>query len=353
MVKILKSELYINELYEFIKDVKLDINNKSILIAGATGLICSYLVDVLMLFNKEYDLNIKVFAVGRSKKRAYERFEAYFGNSNFDFIEHDISEALNLDFDIDYIINGAGNSHPYVFALDPVGTMVANFNGMYNIMEYSRLHNVKRILYISSGEVYGKSSNEINEFCEDYSGYIDFTNPRACYPSSKRATETLCESYIKQYNIDTVIVRPCHIYGPTMTENDSRVIAQFIRNVISKENIIMKSEGKQIRNYCYVSDAVNAILKVLFEGKKGEAYNISDKNSIISIKELAEICASISKKNVIVSIPSDFEKSGYSTVDRAVLNSNKIENIGWKSKISIKSGLKRTINILENLNNKK
>ena len=158
---------------------------------------------------------------------------------------------------------------------------------------------------------------------------MDCTKPRSCYPSSKRASETLCASYSSEYGLDVVIARPSHTYGPYFTESDNRVYAQFIRNVLNVDDIIMKSTGSQFRSWCYVVDCVSALLHVLLKGKNGEAYNIADQSSNISIKDLAEMIAHIGDKKVVIQLPDDVEKAGYNVVKKSVFSTSKLESLGW------------------------
>jgi Nucleoside-diphosphate-sugar epimerases len=320
--------------------------NKSILITGATGLIGSLIVDFLIYRNQEWHDNISVFAVGRNVKSAKRRFGNYFDRNDFNFIQQDISEPLRCNIKFDFMIHAASNAHPNVYATDPVGTMKANFFGMYHLLEYARMYKNSRILYVSSGEVYGEGSG-IDSFNENFSGYVNHTNPRACYPSSKRATETLCASYHSQYQSDVVIVRPCHTYGATATESDNRVTAQFVNNILNEQDIVMKSEGLQVRSYCYVPDCVSALFTVLLCGESGQAYNIANKNSVISISKMAEMIAEIGHKKVVFELPESIEKAGYSVVTRAVLDSTKLESLGWKEQFGMHEGLERTIGILK------
>lgn len=136
-------------------------------------------------------------------------------------------EPLPLDFPLDYIIHGASNASPKRYATDPVGTMKSNLWGVSNLLELAK-EKKARLLYISSGEVYGEDDGI--DFVETHSGYVNCLNPRACYPSSKRASETLCIAYKEQYGVNVVIARPCHIYG-TDIERDDRAFAQFLRRV--------------------------------------------------------------------------------------------------------------------------
>jgi nucleoside-diphosphate-sugar epimerase len=222
--------------------------------------------------------------------------------------------------------------------------MKANIEGTCNLIEYGRSHEMKRFLYISSGEVYGEGDGRL--FTEDYSGFVDCTSPRSCYPSSKRAAETLCVSYASEYNIDVVIARPCHVYGPHFTESDNRVYAQFIRNVLQNQDIIMKSTGEQFRSWCYVLDCVSALMYILLKGKNGQAYNIADNNSNVTIKQLAEIIANIRNRKVIVDIPSDVEKKGFNPVQKSEFSIEKIKSLAWRPQYDIRDGIYQILNEL-------
>lgn len=342
-----KNYIYLNDLKiaaESIIDFK-KMFNKSIMITGATGLIGSFIVDVLMFANKEYNANITIYATGRSKERLKKRFSLYKDKKLF-FIEHDVNNEIKYDFNLDYIIHAASNAYPEAFSIDPVGTMMSNIIGTKNLLEYSRSHGVSRFLFISSGEIYGQIESEIESFEENCSGYVNILEARSCYPMSKRAAETLCISYTKQYKLDTVIVRPCHSFGPNITSKDNRANVQFMKNVINDEDIVLKSSGNQYRSYCYVADSVSAILTVLLNGKSCEAYNIANSKNNVTVAEFANKVASVSGKKVIFENPTDFEKDQQTPIQRQILDSRKIESLGWKGKYSIESGIENTIKIL-------
>lgn len=298
----------------------------NVLVTGATGLIGGCLVDALMM-NPQKDY--KIYASGRNVERGRNRFKDYIHNSGFHFIKHDVLEPLVSDITFDYIIHAASNGSPNFFARKPVEVMKANIYGVSNLMEYGLTHGMRRMLYVSSGEVYGEGDGRV--FTEDYSGYVNSTLPRSCYPSSKRAAETLCVSYVAEYGADVVIARPCHIYGPYFTEQDNRVYAQFIRNVLRGEDIVMKSSGEQIRSWCYVVDCASALLYILLKGENGQAYNVADESSIVSIKELAEVVAEIGHKKVVMDVPTDFERAGYNSVTKSVFSTAKLRGLGWNT----------------------
>ncbi|MFU0799093.1 MAG: dTDP-glucose 4-6-dehydratase/UDP-glucuronic acid decarboxylase [Xylanivirga thermophila] len=321
----------------------------SILVTGASGMIGSFIVDTFMFFNEILNYKINIFAMGRDRVSLEKRFKSHCKNPYFHILQQDINSKLVYAYCFDFIIHAASNAYPKVFSIDPVGTIMGNVLGTYNLLEYARQRGIKRFLFISSGEVYGQGTKDISEFVESYSGYVDSTNPRSCYPNAKRTAETLCISYTKQYNIDTVIARPCHTYGPTATLKDSRVSSQFIRNVIDGKDIVMKSQGLQLRSYCYVPDCVSGILTILLNGQTGNAYNIANKDCIVTIRKMAENIADISDRKIVFEIPNEVEKSGYNPVIKSILNANKLERLGWKAKYNMNNGLERTINILNQI----
>lgn len=302
-----------------------ELSGCNILITGATGLIGGCLVETLML-NPRRDYC--VYACGRNEKRAKEMFKAFSDDEGFHFICHNVVAPLDSDVDFHYIIHAASNASPNFFANNPVEVVKSNISGVSNLIEYGLKHGIKRFLYVSSGEVYGEGDGRV--FTEDYSGYVNCATPRACYPSSKRAAETLCVAYAAEYGADVVIARPCHIYGPHFTESDNRVYAQFIRNVLRGENIVMKSTGEQFRSWCYVVDCVSALLYILLKGENGQAYNIADKKSNITIRELAEMIAEIGGRKVVIDLPTETERAGYNVVTKSVFSTEKLELLGWR-----------------------
>lgn len=314
------------------------LDGKNILVVGATGLIGGCVVDILMHSPCQ---DCHIFAGGRNKSRAEKRFQNYYKNKNFEFLEIDVTEPLSLDINFDFIIDAASGANPKLYSTDPVGVMKSNINGVDNLLTYGISHGLQKFVYVSSGEVYGEGN--IDKFTEDYSGYVDTMQFRSCYPSSKRAAETLCSSYAHQYGVQVSIARPSHVYGPHFTESDNRVYAQFVRNAIKKENIVMKSTGSQFRSWCYVVDCASALLYILLKGKSGEAYNIADDSSNITIKQLAELVANIANLKVVMQLPDNVEKAGYSVITKAVFDTRKLESLGWRTTGNMKDNMRATI----------
>lgn len=321
------------------------LDGKSILITGATGMICSCVVELLLYRNRFCNAGIRILLAGRSRERMAQRFSGFEEGKDYQFLFYDAASMEPFSFCADYVIHGASNASPAVYVKQPVETMMANVIGLNVLLSQAVKAGTKRVLYISSSEVYGRKEHP-GAFRESDYGYVDLLNPRACYPSAKRAAETLCISYGAEYRMDTVIVRPGHIYGPTITGSDDRASAQFTRNAVNGQNIIMKSAGTQLRSYCYTMDCASAILAVLFKGENGNAYNISNKSSVVSIRDIAEALARQAGTQVLFEDPSDVEKKGYNLMDNSSLDSTKLEKLGWSACFDLEAGVKRTIKYL-------
>lgn len=311
----------------------------NILVTGSTGLIGSCVVELLLLYSKEYNYN--VYAGCRDIERAKKRFGE---NTELKYLVADVIRPLDCDIRFDYIIDAASNGSPNFFEADPVGVMKANLFGVCNLLDYGVTHDLKRFLYISSGEVYGEGCT--GKWQENDSGYINPMTVRACYPSSKRAAETLCVAYAKQYNVEAMVARLCHTYGPNFTKSDNRVYAQFIRNVLRGEDIVLKSKGEQYRSWLYVVDCAAALLYILINGNSCEAYNVANNESNITIKELAELIAANVGKSVVFDIPNDLNAGNTTPITKALFDVEKVKSLGWTPMFGIKKGLENTINSL-------
>ena len=312
------------------------LEGKNILVTGATGLIGGCLVEVLMAREGGYH----VYAAGRDEERARQRFLDYTSDRRFHFLKFDVSLPLQSDITFHYIVHAASGASPSAFATSPVEVIKANILGVSNLLDYGIDHSLERMLYVSSGEVYGEGGATIDTpdgkaFDETDSGYVDCATQRACYPSSKRAAETLCISYCAQYGADVVIARPCHVYGPFFTCHDNRVYAQFLRNVMRGEDIVMKSDGSQFRSWCHVIDCARGLLYIMLKGRDGEAYNIADEASCMTIRQLAERIAAAHGRKVVMQIPPDNERRGYNVVTRSIFSTLKLRDLGWEAHHSL------------------
>lgn len=330
--------MYENSIRELAKQIGL--RDVSILVTGATGLIGSCAIDVLSVLNKEFCANIKIYALGRNKNKIESRF-----GKNVIPVEQDIINPLDKKIEYDYIIHAASNADPKSYALQPVETILTNVIGNKNILDYCAGHLKTKMILTSSFEVYGELKGQ-DIFLENMSGIIDQTVLRNGYPESKRCSELLVRSYVDEYGVDAIIARLPSVYGPTMLESDSKAHAQFIRNALNGENIVLKSKGEQTRTYCYVLDVVSALFKLLCAGKDGEIYNVSNENSIASIAEVAKTCAEIAGTKVVFDLPSEVEAKGFSRSRNCILDNKKLKDLGWSGKYSLREGLEETLEYL-------
>ena len=329
------------------------LQNKGIMLSGATGLIGSFLVDVILEKNNSDGLNCTVYALGRNEEKAQERFSKFKNNKNFKFVQYDVKKPLICEAikSVDYILHLAANTHPMLYSTDPIGTITTNIIGIQNMLDFAVEHNTERFIFASSNEIYGENRGDVELFSEDYCGYIDCNTLRAGYPESKRCGEALCQAYKKQKNLNVGIARFTRSYGPTMLMSDTKAISQFIKRCIAGEDIVLKSAGMQFYSYTYMADAVSGLLWMLLDGENGEAYNIAEEQGDIRLKDLAEIIAEINGNKVVFEKPDEIEATGYSKVAKARLDGKKLIDLGWHPKYDIKSGMERTIKILKKLSN--
>lgn len=354
MIKVYENKLYREDI-RYVASLDLPwerMQDSSVIISGATGQVGSMLIDVIMYKNTECNLNCTIYALGRNEARIRDRFAYCFENDHFVCIEHDVKNPLS-DIDIEnvgYAIHLASNTHPMQYSTDPIGTITTNIIGLQNMLEFAVDHRAIRFAFASSNEIYGENRGDSEKFDEKYCGYIDCNTMRAGYPESKRCGEALCQAYLAQEGLDVVIPRITRTYGPTLLNSDTKALSQFLHKGLEKEDIVLKSEGTQYYSYLYVADTVSGLLTVLLKGESGEAYNIADEASDIRLKDLAKIIADISNKKVVFELPDKVESAGYSKATKARLDSEKLQKIGWKAKYSIEDGLKRTISIMQELN---
>lgn len=323
-----------------------ELRGSTFLITGATGFIGSYLIHALMMDAEKHQADTTIYAIVRSAAKARNMFRSYEDAGHIHFVEQDVCTPLSsFDKNVDYIIHCASNAAPKEYFEDPVGTMNTNFLGTANLLNYSKTHLRKRFLYVSTIEVYGTTYHNPSIHENEY-GIIDSCNPRSCYPLSKKACETMSISYGKQYNIPVSIGRLSYIYGPGMKENDSKVAAMFPREVAAGHNIVMKSKGEQNRSYCYVCDAISGLFTILAKGQNQEAYNIASRIGITTIRNMAErLVALFPEKHlrVIFDLPTEQDKQAFSLIADAVLNSEKLEQLGWQPLTDLDTGLIHTV----------
>ena len=347
MDKIVHSTIYkedLEKVFQSISNIEI-LKNKSFFITGCNCLICSVLVDFLLYLNEKYAFCCSLVLAARDIEKTKSRFSQT--SSPISVIKYKAEEKLCLEKSFDYYIHGASNSSPDLYITEPVETMMGNIEGIYQILDNVKSHK-SRVLYISSSEVYGEIITD-NPIKENDMGIINYENLRSSYSLSKRTSELLCRSFYEEKGVDCVIVRPGHIYGPTAKENDNRVVSQFFRDVLNNKNLILKSSGEQKRSYTYVMDCISQLVNLLINGVAGEAYNISNPKSIISIKEMAGILAEIGNVKVLYNI-RDKKNRKDNPMNNSSLSSEKVEKLLGSIGIFTKyEGFLHTYNILKSI----
>ena len=321
---------------------------KAICLSGATGLVGSFLIDVINYKNYHEQLNCTIYALSRNESTAKKRFNYCWNNQYFRYIKWNIQNPLgNLKFDlpVDFVLHLASNTHPLQYSTEPIGTILTNIEGTKNMLDFA-MGNKSQCMVASSNEIYGENRGDVELFDEKYCGYIDCNTLRAGYPESKRCSEALCQAYIQEKDLNVVIPRLTRSYGPTLLTSDTKALSQFLHKAIKGEDIILKSEGNQFYSYLYVADIVSGLFTILLKGENGEAYNISDISSDIRLKDLAKLVAEYVGRKVTFELPDDIESKGYSKATKARLDSTKLKKLGWRPKYDIRLGIERTIDVL-------
>ncbi|MCB6992365.1 NAD-dependent epimerase/dehydratase family protein [bacterium 210820-DFI.6.37] len=330
---IIKSEIQ----WEKLKDA-------SILVTGATGMLGGYMLRTLIELNDSGNYGMKLYALVRNPKKLSEEIIG-----KVELIVQSVTEPVRADVRFDYVIHTASPASPLIMREDPVGTVAANTLGTYYTLEAAQKSNAKGYLFISSREIYGQPYANQKVFSEDTYGFVDPLEPRSCYPEGKKAAETMCASFRQQYGLNAKIARLAHTFGPGMSIDDGRVQADFLRNVVNHENIVLKSEGTAVRTYTYVSDAVTALFYILLNSDD-MVYNISSEDSTVSIRELAQALVDVFPERglkLVFDIPDSTENTGCAPFTLGILSSEKIRKLGWKPHYSLQEGLKRTVEFLE------
>ena len=325
------NKILTEDVQNIIKEFDMSVfDNKSVLITGATGLIGSLCVRSLL----SSGFNTKVLALVRNEEKARNMFA---DNKNLIYIVQDINNPISTDENVDYIIHTASVTASKDFVEKPVETILTSINGAKNILNLAKEKKSLGVVYLSSLEIYGVPEKE--DVSENDYGYIDLLNPRGSYPESKRLVENLCISYGSEYNIPVKIARLTQTFGAGISKNDNRVFAQFAKSVVDKKDIVLHTKGATKRCYCYTTDAVTAIFTILTKGEN-TAYNVANKNTYITIYDMAQ---SLANEHTKVVFEIDNKNRGYNPEVKISMNTEKLEHLGWSAKVPLKEMFERLI----------
>lgn len=307
---------------------------KRILITGGAGFIGSHLCEKLLQDDNNYVICLDNFYTGSK-----ENIQHLISNPNFELIEHDITQPI--DIKADEIYNLACPASPIHYQYNPIMTMKTSVLGIINVLELAKKYNTK-ILQASTSEVYGDPT--IHPQDETYWGNVNPIGIRSCYDEGKRCAETLMIDYHRQHNVNIKIVRIFNTFGPNMALNDGRVVSNFIVQALKNEDITIYGEGNQTRSFCYVSDLVQGLIKMMNTSSEIIGpINLGNplERTILNLAEL--ILSKINTKSKIIfkDLPQDdpIKRKPNITLAKNVLN--------WQPQISIEDGLDKTIEYFE------
>lgn len=323
-----------------------ELKNVTVLVTGATGLLGGHCVFTLMALNQDYAANIRVLALVRNRDKAAAIFEPFLENDLFELVVGDILSFAEMDEDLDYIIHGASATDSLFFVEHPVDTILTAVKGTERLLDLARAKQVRGMVYLSSLEVYGVTDPDAASIGETAYGYLDPISVRSSYSESKRLAESLCAAYYHQYQVPVRIARLSQTFGPGVSYGDNRVFAQFARAIIEKQDIVLKTQGETVRNYCYTKDAVEALFYILLKGEAGQAYNVANKDTALSIRQMAELVITSSgsqDSHLVFDLAEDLEKLGYNPTVKIRLNTEKLEALGWQAQTDLESMFRRLI----------
>jgi len=302
---------------------------KTVVVTGGAGFIGSHLCDYLI--NKGF----KVICVDNLITGNLENISHLSKNKRFEFIKHDITKYINIPGKVDYILDFASPASPIDYLKYPIQTLKVGSLGVHNCLGLAKLKRATFLL-ASTSEIYGDPL--VHPQREDYWGNVNTIGPRGCYDEAKRFAEALTTAYHRVHKIDTKIVRIFNTYGERMRLNDGRVVPNFISQALKGEDITVYGNGKQTRSFCYISDLVEGIYKLLISDFN-EPVNLGnpDEKTILQFAKIIIKLTDSKSKIIFKPLPVDDPKQRCPDISRA----KKI--LKWKPKVSLEEGLKRTI----------
>lgn len=310
----------------------------TVLVTGATGLIGSLAVRALACHSELSGKKLTVLALVRSAAKAEAVFGPLISDGFVRLCLGDVTQPISIDGPIDYIIHGASATSSRYFVDKPVETIDTALTGTRNILDLAARKQVKKMVYLSSLEVYGTPHPGQEYMTEQDFGHIDPMQVRSSYSEGKRMAECLCAAYAKEYGVPVTVARLSQTFGAGVSYDDGRVFAEFARCAIEGRDIVLHTQGNTVRSYCYTGDAVEAIVCLLLQGQPGEAYNVTNMDTVISIRDMAQLVCGLAPEKeirVIIDIPEDIAAFGYNPEMVIRLDSHKLQALGWQPKTDL------------------
>lgn len=321
-----------------------------VLLTGAAGFLGFNFLHFLSYLNKRKSGErsaIQVVAVD-NYLRGKSRWIKELAQDDPDILlrTHDITRPWPIDdARYDFIIHGASVASPTFYRQYPLETLDANVAGLRNMLDLARLASVKSMVFFSSSEIYGDPPAHEIPTNETYRGNVACTGPRACYDESKRLGETLCYIYAQKYSVPVKIIRPFNNYGPGLRLTDRRVLPDICADVLADRDVVLYSDGKATRTFCYSSDALTGYLLALLSTHEGEAFNIGSQDPEVSIYELATMVSRVAGSNrSVVSRQSDDKDYLTDNPQRRCPDLSKAKTLlGYQPKVDLQTGINRLI----------
>lgn len=340
---------------------KLKFKNSTVVITGCGGFLGYYFMHFFAAYADELQIN-KIIGLDNFLTGTRDWLESLANNNDkiilrdFNVITDDIASVEGAE-DANLIIHGASIASPIFYRIYPVETIDANITGLRRMLDYYKERNIDGFLFFSSSEIYGDPFPEFIPTDEEYRGNVATMGPRACYDEAKRFGETLCYIFNQKYDLPISIARPFNNYGPGMNINDRRLPADFAKAVHEGRDLVMFSNGKPTRTFCYIADSITGYLKVMLHGKL-DVFNIGTAKPEVSVAEFAELFAKNAREvydykgEVVFEISSD-EEYMKDNPNRRCPNIDKATRIlDYNPSIYVDEGIKRYLQFLK-INNGK
>lgn len=319
------------------------LEGRRVLVTGASGFIGGHLVEALAWLNRRRPgAGLRIHAMARDLDRLRQRLPWLDIPGEVTPEIQDVTHPCHLDAPPDIIVHAASPASPRHYLQRPVDTIVANTEGTRQLLDLARQAGA-RLLFLSSGAVYGENVLQTEAIGEEDFGGDDPLAPRACYSQSKRLAESLCGAYQRQFGVDARIARVSHCYGPGMRLDDGRAIADLLADVLADQDIRLDSDGGASRPFCYVSDTVLGLFHILLLGQAGQAYNVGETRET-TILELARTLVAVAGKETHLSIRAGARQGVPPAArDSGHFDIGKIRRLGWLPRMELEHGLERTL----------
>lgn len=325
------------------------IDNRSIYLTGAAGMIASYITMFLIYLNEVKGFNISIYAGVRKRNKARQRFGDYIDKEYFHLVVGNVIDPIDRNMHVSYIVHAASLASPQYYGEMPVEVMLPNIVGTYRLLEHARKTAVEGLLFLSSGEVYG-SIEGTGIIDEETIGRMDFLSSGNTYGVGKQCGEALCKAYSREYAVPAKSARIHHSYGPTMdVDSDERVFSDFVRSILRDGDIVLKSDGTSKRAFCYMTDVVSGLFAILLDGASGESYNLGNANEYLAIKELAELLVSLFPERHLTVLYEEQDAGSCAMRPEQCASSfstDKLEKLHWAACVTAEEGFARCVKAL-------